>query len=381
MALTQEQIEKAVERYEREHDRYMKLAEVVYQRCQEILSRTSVRATVQRRAKDPPSLRKKLQTMMADPAKADRFNTEDDVFACLSDLAGVRVATYLESDRERIVTEIVQEFAGPGGASAPHVDVKDGQSKSPHYRATHCQVRIPDEELPDGAGNLKGASCEVQVCSLLAHVWNEIDHDLHYKPASGDLGPTEVDLLEQLAQLTRAGDISIRQLLTATDKRLEERTGPFVDVHDFVARLRNVLPGTAASFGDNAGQLLDELQRLGLDTPEKVREALLRGANPETRGKGILEQLQQHLNDAGDKTIVNPASSDLLLVLLLEARFAEIMAAHPLGRGKGRPSRLISLARRFKEMQEKAATAEQPTQHQAAAATPAEEAQAQASSS
>lgn len=368
MALTEKQIDEAVARYEREYDRYVKLAEIIYQRCQEVLARMSARATIQRRAKAPASLKKKLLTMMSNPEKAKRFNSPDDVFVVLSDLAGVRVATYLESDRDRIVREIRQEFSGPKDTADPEVEVKDGKSKSPHYRATHCQVRIPDDELPENAWNLKGAACEVQVCSLLAHVWNEIEHDLKYKPESGQLVDTEIDLLEQLACLTKAGDISIRQLLSATDQRLAERTGEFVDVHDFVARMREVFPG-AANFGDNAGQLLDELQRMGLNTPDKVLDELqLMGlntpekaksdvfdanqANPEQDAKSTLSGLQNHLTQRGDKVVVDDTSSDLMLALLLKKKAHEIIDAHPFGPGKGRPSRLVYLARRYQEWQD-----------------------------
>ena len=32
------------------------------------------------------------------------------------------------------------------------------------YRATHCQVFLPEDELVGAYENLKGASCEIQVC-------------------------------------------------------------------------------------------------------------------------------------------------------------------------------------------------------------------------
>ncbi len=178
MSLTEKQVDEAVARYEREYDRYDKLTELVFQRCQELLASSDIRASVQRRAKKPSSLRTKLEALPRDSAKAKKFNSVDDVFSQMSDLAGVRIAAYRESDRARIVTKIQGEFAGPAGASVPDVEVKDKKSKNANYRATHCQVRILDEELPDSYWNLKGTCCEVQVCSLLAHVWNEIEHDL-----------------------------------------------------------------------------------------------------------------------------------------------------------------------------------------------------------
>jgi ppGpp synthetase/RelA/SpoT-type nucleotidyltranferase len=350
LALTETQIDQAVSRYERELDRYEKLAELIYQRCQEILARTDVRATVQRRAKLPSSLRKKLVAISGDETKAAHYGSVDDVFSKMSDLAGVRIATYVESDRARIVKEIEQEFAGPAGDS-PDVDAKDGKSKSPNYRATHCQVRIPDDELPEGAWNLRGTCCEVQVCSLLAHVWNEVEHDLHYKPLSGELGPSETELLDQLAELTRAGDISIKQLLIATNQRMIERIGKFVDVHDFVARMRKTFP-SATNFGDNARQLFDELARVGTDSPDAIKTNLLPvPANDiETTALQLLSKLDAHLVQHDERISLDKESSDLLLMLLLDKHADAIVEAHPSGRGKGRPSRLVHIARRFQEM-------------------------------
>ena len=46
MPLSNDDIQNAVERYEREHDRYVKLAEVVYERCLQIVEEKGLRATV-----------------------------------------------------------------------------------------------------------------------------------------------------------------------------------------------------------------------------------------------------------------------------------------------------------------------------------------------
>jgi hypothetical protein len=53
MPLTNDNIRDAVLRYEREYDRYSKLADVVYERCLRIVDESGVRATVQRRTKKP----------------------------------------------------------------------------------------------------------------------------------------------------------------------------------------------------------------------------------------------------------------------------------------------------------------------------------------
>lgn len=345
--LTDTQIAEAVARYEREHDRYVKLADSVYDRCREIVRMISVRATVQRRAKDPEGLRKKLVLFMKSEEKAKQYNSADDVFARISDLAGVRVTTYMESDRDRVVEEICKAFAG-ATAESPEVDKKDGRAKGLHYRATHCQVMLRESDLPEGS-NLRSTSCEVQVCSLLAHVWNEIEHDLGYKPESGELGRGESQLLDQLGLLTKAGDIAIQQLLEETERRMRDREGEFADIHDFVARMRKDFPD-ATDFGRYAQQLLEECERLGLNSPEAIRAALYPAGEQSAEAKRILAELKSCLR--GTSTTVNEQSSDLLLALLLAAKAGDIANAHEFGPGQGRPTRLVYLARRYASSRE-----------------------------
>lgn len=61
--------------------------------------------------------------------------------------------------------------------------------KSRFYRGVHCQVCLPEEELVGDFDNLPGTSCEIQICSMMAHVWNEIEHDVAYKPLRMGPGP------------------------------------------------------------------------------------------------------------------------------------------------------------------------------------------------
>lgn len=346
MALTDQQITECYERYLREQDRYMKMAEVTYEKCLEIVQKKlTVRATVQRRAKNPKSFFEKLK-------KAEnraKYNSVDEVFQRISDLAAVRIATYLESDREPVVEELKKEFVGaPGSGNGPDIQVKD-KAGGLHYRATHCQVFLPEEDLAGANENLSGTTCEIQVCSLLAHVFNEIEHDLQYKPLAGELSVVERELIDQLGLLTKSGDITIKRLLHETDDRLKERTGEFADVHDFVARMRETMD--LQDFASNAGQLFDELNVLGLMTPDALSQAI-RGASPQTIAeisKDEYEQLKQFLA-VQQHELLDDGSSDVLLVGLLKNRYEEILQHHPMGRGRGRPNRLAQIGVAYRKM-------------------------------
>lgn len=346
MPLTDAMIQEAGERYRREYDRYAKLAEFVYEKCQEIVFRKlTIRASVQRRAKHPDSFVEKLKKL----ERRQKYVNVDDVFAKISDLAGVRITTYVESDRAKVVAEVEKAFRGPSAAAAGMSDRKDSAQK--HYRATHCQVLLLEEDIGASNFNLKDTSCEIQVCSLLAHVFNEIEHDLEYKPLTGRLSDQERSHLDQLGMLTKAGDITIALLLQENERRLAEREGEFIDVHDFVARVRKMLPDTP-EFSRNAGQLYDELvTTLELDTPEKVNAELLSTHSaPEARALELATAFGKWLKANNGTEVLEPDTSDRLLMLVIDKYGPTIVDAHPVGRGLGRPNRLVYFARRFQQM-------------------------------
>ncbi len=347
--LTPEIIAESVARYRRESDRYVKLAGFVAEQCRRIVDNNAIRATVQWRAKDATSLELKLRRYMADEKRCDDFSSPADVFATLKDLAGVRITTYVESDRDDVVRLIEEAFVGPGEAESVLVDKKDNPDT--FYRATHCQVLLQKDDLVGRYENLAGTSCEVQVCSLLAHAWNEIEHDLGYKPLTGDLSIVERTSLDALARVTQGGDDVINLLLIANADRLSQLQGQFVDVHDFVSRMRERFPD-APNFAANSGQLFADLVALELDTPQKIEEALLTEGAVE-RSRALTERLREYLAVQADEVVVvDPESSDRLLMLLLENRSTDVLERHPAGPGLGRPPRIASVARRFIEMTE-----------------------------
>jgi ppGpp synthetase/RelA/SpoT-type nucleotidyltranferase len=350
--LNDEVIEVAVARYWREHDRYVKLANRVGDICRTLMTENTIRAQVTYRAKDPDSLRGKLRKYKASEAESRLLTTPEAIFARVGDLAGVRIATYEERDRDAVTLLLEGAFAGPDGEAAPRVEVKNKHEtdRSNFYRATHCEVVLPVEELVGLYDNLKGLSCEVQVCSMLAHVWNEIEHDLRYKQLSGSLSPDEQELIQQLGHLTIAGDSTIRLLIAAVDKRQRSQRGEFTDAFDFVARLREKYPALT-EFGRHAQQLYDELHARGLHSPAKIEE-LVGGKRIEDLQADV-DKFHQWLQSKGgyrESGHLARKGADVLLMALLSNSSQEILNSHPAGRGQGRPPRIAWLARRYLEM-------------------------------
>lgn len=316
MTISEETITRAVARYQREYDRYLKLCARVAEICRlEIVEGNAMRAQVTSRAKSPKSLEGKLRRFAASGKK--EMPDEDAVFSQIRDLAAVRIATYEAKHEDTAVEQVKKRFAGPQG-QPPVSERKDKHAtdQKNFYRATHCEVFLPSSDLVGTYANVRDVPCEIQVCSMMAHVWNEIEHDLGYKPLSGELSSQEQELLVNLGHAIRSSDGMITQLLAATDRRQAEQTDAFSDVYDFVSRVRGWFPGV--DFGRHSGALFEALRPIRLLTLDSIRKVvdlrppINRGA--ETR----LLELSEALVLRGDTRFeLDADSSDLLLVAML----------------------------------------------------------------
>jgi ppGpp synthetase/RelA/SpoT-type nucleotidyltranferase len=316
VTISDDTIKKAVQRYHREYDRYLKLAARVAEICRsEIVEGNAIRAQVTSRAKSPKSLEGKLRRFAVTGTKS--LPDLDAVFDQIRDLAAVRVATYEQRHEDQVVELVCKRFLDATG-QCPTEERKDKNRDDPSnfYRASHIEVFLT---AADGVGtytNVMDVPCEVQVCSMMAHVWNEIEHDLGYKPAAGTLSDQERNFLVMLGQSVRMGDGTIASLFAETERRQREQGGTFTDVYDFVARLRGWFPDI--DFGRNAGALFEALQPIRLVNPDSIRR-LIGLPEPMTEaGRAALDAFSRRLQVQGDaRFALDPDSSDVLLVLLL----------------------------------------------------------------
>ncbi|WFU44132.1 hypothetical protein QA640_17775 [Bradyrhizobium sp. CB82] len=316
MTISDDTIKKALQRYHREYDRYLKLSARIAEICRsEIVEGNAIRAQVTSRAKSPKSLEGKLRRFAATGKKS--IPDVDAVFDQIRDLAAVRIATYEQRHEDQVVQLVCKRFIDAGG-QRPFHERKDKNQGDPtnFYRASHLEVFLTPG---DGVGtytNVMDVPCEVQVCSMMAHVWNEIEHDLGYKPAAGELSEQERNFLMMLGQSVRMGDGTISSLFAETERRQREQEGAFTDVYDFVARMRGSFPGV--DFGRNAGALFESLRPIRLVSPDGIRR-LLDQPEPLTEGgRNALENFACRLHAQGNtRFALEPDSSDLLLVLLL----------------------------------------------------------------
>lgn len=228
-------IDEVLEFFEsKEVDRLVKMIRLVTVRMEQELNEVEILARVSSRVKSTSSLRGKLQKWADDPEKVERLiGDPEQILARVSDLAAARVMTYTENDRD-VVAEIAQRVfrSPPGFQRAFDLEKKEddpriyGNSRN-HYRATHMMISIHETDLNGEFANLKRDQCELQITSLLAHVWNEIEHDTNYKPLSGKLSDLELDAIDSLGHLTKTGDNIIKSLLRAREVRNDREEDNF----------------------------------------------------------------------------------------------------------------------------------------------------------
>ena len=350
MPINRQIIEEATERYTREIDRYIKLTRTVEEICtRNLVQSGGLQANITARTKSPFSFGKKLHRLLKRREKSE-WNSVDDIFNNLSDFSGVRIALYSESDTKFVIERLKELFELP----PKKVDPKDKfpLGKGSYYKAVHCQVGLKD--LTDRQSNLLGLTCEIQICSMMCHVWNEIEHDIAYKPF-GELSDFEKKSLQELGALTRQGDKIIQTLIDANAARIK-KADEIESPNSLAQLIADTFNIRRVTFKENVGDLYDTLQEIGIQSGSDLRRAM--GVSDAARKNGTTRAMWKkakseigRFNRFVSKTefTINPLESrnsiDPALFLLMMNSYQEILN----GRGRGRPTRLQNLAKCFKE--------------------------------
>ena len=129
---------------------------------------------IQQRAKDPESLRRRLE----EAGKLDTHELELE----RKDLAGVRLIFYTNNDVEKFLKSqlVFETFEVELDATKIHTPTPDNPDQK--YRGIHYIVRLRDDrtKLPEYA-KFAGLRCEIQIQTILNHAWSETSHDIVYK--------------------------------------------------------------------------------------------------------------------------------------------------------------------------------------------------------
>lgn len=134
----------------------------------------------------------------------------------LTDLSGIRIVVFFESDVRRVSNIISESFRVNAANSLNKDDLMSANQIG--YRSVHfvCDLGDGRTSLPEFEG-LSGLTFEFQVRTLLQHAWAELAHDRNYK-FSGKL-PREVERKMYLyAGMLEIADKGFDELSAEIDK-------------------------------------------------------------------------------------------------------------------------------------------------------------------
>ena len=153
--------------------KYEALAPMAEERLQQVVRSTghSMMYEVTHRIKTAESIRGKLEH------KPDKYSSITD----LRDILGFRVICYFQEDIDLIAKKISGAFRVDRSHTKDKRKLIDATSFG--YLSLHYIIALPDDEgYPE---SLTGLWFEVQIRTMLQHVWAEIEHDLGYKSEFG----------------------------------------------------------------------------------------------------------------------------------------------------------------------------------------------------
>lgn len=256
----------------------------------EILANTKLQVhSITGRTKDRASLLRKLS---GGSGKYDDLSK-------VTDICGVRVITYFESDVDKVASAIEAEFDIDSDNSVDKRALFDPDRfgyLSLHYVVSLTKRRADLLEYR----RFRGLKAEIQVRSILQHAWAEIEHDLGYKTALGvprDIR-REFSRLAGLLELADREFSGIRNRLAAYERQVissikkhpekvlidKASLKAFVGHDPTVPALdRRLGEALGVPVRDSGAELLDwyaaELQVVGLTTIGQLRDDLTTNAD------------------------------------------------------------------------------------------------------
>ena len=269
-------IEDFINRYRKEYDFYDQAGRLVAQLLDSSLQSAGIRAIVTSRAKSPRRLEDKVRKRH----DKKHYETLDEIYSDIIDLAGARVALYFPADRNQVgkliedsFTLVTQPKTFPSSLTPTY------EKRFSGYWATHYRVRLREATLSEVQRRYVDAVVEIQVASVLMHAWAEVEHDLVYKPEQGRLSEDEYAILDQLNGLVLAGEIALERLQKAGEARIAARERRFANHYELAAYLldkaASVLKGPAPESAIGRVDLLYSLlNKVELATPQALEPYL-----------------------------------------------------------------------------------------------------------
>lgn len=194
----------------------------------------------------------------------------------ITDLTGIRVITYIESDVQKVAELIEGAFKMDATKSINKSD--ELRTDRFGYRSVHyvCELGESRTNLTE-LSDYKGVLFEIQVRTVLQHAWAEIEHDRSYKFA-GDLPSSIRRRLNLVAGLLEVADREFSSLAHEVDLYAKE-------IHE-TAQAGNL--ATAEITSISVAEYLKSRHDLSaLDMKEKSKHLLLDTAILEWKAFGL----------------------------------------------------------------------------------------------
>ncbi len=227
-------IDKFMNRYIKEYDYYSELAKLSAEILETALESNGIRAIVTHRAKKPERLKQKLMSRNTQ----ETYKRVDQIYQDIVDFSGVRIALYFPGDVSEVEKLISSNFNLIKIKEFPDKDKLNKDKRFSGYWAKHYRCSLLDDKLKATNSRYTETPIEIQVASVLMHAWSEVEHDLIYKPLSGDVSEEEFAILDQLNGLVLAGEIALERLQKVIQQRnLNNGDKPFNNHYDLAAYL------------------------------------------------------------------------------------------------------------------------------------------------
>lgn len=203
----------------------------------------------------------------------------------MTDLSGVRVIVFFESDITK-VSKLIESSFSVDKANSLNQDERLSVDQI-GYRSVHfvCDLGKARTKLPEFEG-LDGLKFELQVRTVLQHAWAELAHDRNYK-FSGKLPPSIERNLYLYAGMLEIADKGFSQLSKEIDDYIESVheknvTGELdysidaISLQEFVASWaeKNSIALESIPFKHGVDELVIELEQYGVHTAKELSEII-----------------------------------------------------------------------------------------------------------
>ena len=199
---------------------------------------TLVEALLDAKGIKPHQVSFRLKDIVSLEGKIDQKKGKYTSLAEITDVCGIRVVTYLESEVELVAGILRAEFEIDEANSVGKrtTDINQFGYESLHLVASLNEQRTNQTEHL----GYSGLKFEVQIRSILQHAWAEIEHDLGYKASSAIPNHLKRNFA-RLAALLETADVEFVRLRGEIQKYQESLDQQIVDSPEAVDLNRDSL--------------------------------------------------------------------------------------------------------------------------------------------